>query len=162
LVEPPTEEPVRRVQAALDRFGLGLQTVLLRQNVRTARGAARALGCGIDSIVKSLVLRGQRTGKAFLAEIGGAHRANLEVLARAIGEGVEMAPPDFVLAETGFPVGGVPPIGHRQPIATFVDETLLSQEEVWASAGSERAMFRLTPAQLIRITGGRPIRIDVE
>jgi Cys-tRNA(Pro) deacylase len=162
LVEPPAEEPVRRVQAALDRFDLGLQAVHLRQNARTAREAAHALGCEIDSIVKSLVLRGQRTGKAFLVEISGAHRANLEVLARAIGENVEMAPPDFVLEQTGFPIGGVAPVGLQQPLETFVDESLLARKEIWASAGSERAMFRLTPAQLIQITGGKPIRIDGE
>jgi Cys-tRNA(Pro) deacylase len=162
LVKPPAEEPVRRVQAALDRFDLGLQAVHLRQNARTAREAAHALGCEIDSIVKSLVLRGQRTGKAFLVEIGGAHRVNLEVLARAAGESVEMASPDFVLAQTGFPIGGVAPVGLRHPLETFVDESLLARKEIWASAGSERAMFRLTPAQLIQITGSKPIRIDGE
>jgi len=73
-----------------------------------------------------------------------------------------MASPDFVFAQTGFPIGGVAPVGLRQPLETFVDESLLARKEIWASAGSERAMFRLTPAQLIQITGGKPIRIDGE
>jgi prolyl-tRNA editing enzyme YbaK/EbsC (Cys-tRNA(Pro) deacylase) len=42
---------------------------------------------------------------------------------------------------------------------TIVDETLLARDEIWAAAGSERAVFRLTPAQLIELTGGKPIRI---
>jgi prolyl-tRNA editing enzyme YbaK/EbsC (Cys-tRNA(Pro) deacylase) len=70
-----------------------------------------------------------------------------------------MAAPDFVLGQTGFPVGGVAPVGLRQPMRTFVDETLFSRDKLWASAGNERAMFRLTPAQLIQLSGGKPVRI---
>jgi prolyl-tRNA editing enzyme YbaK/EbsC (Cys-tRNA(Pro) deacylase) len=162
LVEPEADEPVRRVQAALDRFGFGLRVVFAPQSARTARDAARALGCSRDCIVKSLVFRGSKSGKPYLVEIGGGHRVDLDALARAAGEGVEMAGPDFVLAQTGFPVGGVAPVGHINPVEAFIDETLLGHEEIWASAGSDRAMFRLTPEQLIRLTGGKPVRINVE
>jgi Cys-tRNA(Pro) deacylase len=162
LVVPFPDEPVRHVQTALDRFGFGLQAIQLKQNARTAPQAAGVLGCGLDSIVKSIVLRGQRTGKAYLVEICGSRRVNPDALAQAVGESVEMAAPDFVFTQTGFPIGGIPPVGHRQPLETFVDETLLSQSEVWASAGSERAMVRLTPTQLVQITDGKLIRIDAE
>jgi len=109
--------------------------------------------------VKSLVFRGVRTGKAYLAEVSGAHRVNLDLLGQAAGEELEMAPPEFVLSQTGFPVGGVAPVGLRTPIDVFVDESLLSRKEIWAAAGSDRSMFRLTPSQLLQITGGKPIRL---
>jgi prolyl-tRNA editing enzyme YbaK/EbsC (Cys-tRNA(Pro) deacylase) len=147
------------VQTALDGFNCGLLVTHLPQSARTARDAAHALGCELDCIVKSLVFRGRETGKPVLVEIGGAHRVDPELLALAAGESVEMAAPDFVLAQTGFPVGGVAPIGLRQPLQIFIDEALLARDELWASAGNERAVFRLTPAQLIEFTGGKPVRI---
>jgi prolyl-tRNA editing enzyme YbaK/EbsC (Cys-tRNA(Pro) deacylase) len=147
------------VQTALDGFNCGLLVTHLPQSARTARDAARALGCELDCIVKSLVFRGRDSGKPLLVEIGGAHRVDPKLLADAVGESVEMAALDFVLAQTGFPVGGVAPVGLRYPMQTFVDEMLLAHAEVWASAGNERAVFRLTPAQLIELTGGKPVRI---
>ena len=105
LVDPPANEPVRRVQAALERSGFGLRMVGMPQSARTARDAGRTLGCGLNCIVKSLVFRGRETGKTYLAEVGGAHRAEVAVLAHAAGENVEIAAPDYMLAQTGFPVG---------------------------------------------------------
>jgi prolyl-tRNA editing enzyme YbaK/EbsC (Cys-tRNA(Pro) deacylase) len=114
------------------------------------------MGC----IVKSIVFRGRRSGKAYLAEIRGDHRVDLNLLAQAVGEPAEMARPDFVAAQTGFPVGSVPPVGHRAKIETIIDETLLDLREVWAAAGSDHAMVRLSPRQLVLITGGKPVRIS--
>jgi prolyl-tRNA editing enzyme YbaK/EbsC (Cys-tRNA(Pro) deacylase) len=153
-------QPEEAVQAALDRSGMGLRIIRLAHSARSSRDAARSLGCAPEAIVKSLVLRGKRTGKAYLAEVSGSHRANLELLARAAGEEVELAAHDFVFARTGFRVGGVAPVGLRNRTEVFIDEALAGQPEIWASAGSERAMFRLTPAQLIELTGGMLIRLS--
>jgi prolyl-tRNA editing enzyme YbaK/EbsC (Cys-tRNA(Pro) deacylase) len=162
LVDPPADESVRRVRDALERSGFGLRVVYVPRSARTARDAASALGCDLNCIVKSLVFRGRETGKTYLVEVGGTHRADVAALALAAGENVEMAPPDYVLAQTGFPVGGVAPVGHLNPVDTLIDETLLAYGEIWASAGSDRAMFRLTPAQLIQLTGGKPVRVATE
>jgi len=70
-----------------------------------------------------------------------------------------MAPPEFVLSQTGFPVGGVAPVGLRTQVEVFIDESLFSRSEIWAAAGSECEMFRLTPSQLIQLTGGKPVRL---
>lgn len=162
MVDPPADEAVRRVQDAPERSGFGLRVASVPQSVRTARDAARALGCDLNCIVKSLVFRGRDTGKTYLVEVGGAHRADIAALAQAAGENVEMAAPDYVLAQTGFPVGGVAPVGHLNPVETLIDETLLAYGEIWASAGSDRAVFLLTPAQLIQLTGGKPARVATE
>ena len=150
------------MQAALDHSGLGLQVVLVPQSARTAKDAALALGCELDSIVKSLVFRGRETGKTYLVVMGGSHRADLAALAQAAGENMDMAAPDFVLAQTGFPVGGVAPVAHLNPVETFIDKSLLARVEIWASAGSGQAVFRLSPAQLIQLTGGKPVRVAAE
>ena len=70
-----------------------------------------------------------------------------------------MADPNFVREQTGFAIGGVPPVGHLQALTIFIDEDLLQYEEIWAAAGTPHAVFRLTPDELKRITNGTVISI---
>ena len=71
----------------------------------------------------------------------------------------EKADADFVRERTGFAIGGVPPVAHREPPVTFVDADLLRHEEIWAAAGTPNAVFRLTPADLVALTGGQVVTI---
>jgi prolyl-tRNA editing enzyme YbaK/EbsC (Cys-tRNA(Pro) deacylase) len=84
----------------------------------------------------------------------GANRVDEGCLAALVSEPVAKADAGFVREVTGFAIGGVPPVGHAQPLTIFIDEDLLHYEEIWAAAGTPRAVFRLSPADLIRITGG--------
>ncbi|MCU0562654.1 MAG: hypothetical protein MUE48_01750, partial [Desulfobacterales bacterium] len=77
----------------------------------------------------------------------------------ALGEPTAKADADFVRRVSGFAIGGVPPIGHAQPMVVFVDEDLLAHEAIWAAAGTPQAVFRLTPQELRTITNGRVIRV---
>jgi prolyl-tRNA editing enzyme YbaK/EbsC (Cys-tRNA(Pro) deacylase) len=70
-----------------------------------------------------------------------------------------MANPEFVREVTGFAIGGVPPVGHRHPLKIFIDEDLLQYEQIWAAAGTPHAVFKLTPEELIQITGGEVISV---
>jgi len=51
-------------------------------------------------------------------------------------------------------IGGVAPVGHVAPVRALVDRTLLGFAEIWAAAGHPHTVFRLTPDELVRITGG--------
>jgi prolyl-tRNA editing enzyme YbaK/EbsC (Cys-tRNA(Pro) deacylase) len=126
---------------------------------RTADDAARALGCSVAQIAKSLVFKSQTTGRPILVIASGTNRVNEKAIAALVGETLEKADADFVRAKTGFAIGGVPPIGHAEPLITFLDEDLLRHDEIWAAAGTPRAVFRLTPTELQRITGGRVISV---
>jgi prolyl-tRNA editing enzyme YbaK/EbsC (Cys-tRNA(Pro) deacylase) len=70
-----------------------------------------------------------------------------------------MAKAEFVRAHTGFAIGGVPPIGHLNPLKTFIDEDLFQFEEIWAAAGTPNAVFKLTPDELKKITNGEVISV---
>jgi len=72
---------------------------------------------------------------------------------------IERADPDFVQSVTGFAIGGVPPVGHRTPITTFIDEDLMHFEEIWAAAGTPNAVFKLTPAEMAAMTHGQVVSI---
>ena len=144
----------QRVQDALTARGFSNQIVELADSTRTAAEAAAALGCTVGQIAKSLIFRGAQTGQALLVIASGANRVNEKQMATQLGEPLQKATADFVREQTGFAIGGVPPIGHAQPVTTVIDEDLLQFAEIWAAAGHPHAVFRLTPDELVRMTEG--------
>ena len=149
----------QRVQAALSTLGLELNVVEMPASTRTAPEAAAAVGCDVGQIVKSLVFKGEISGKPILITVSGANRVNEGAAANLLGEPVGKADADFVRQQTGFAIGGVPPVGHTNPLTILVDEDLMQYTEIWAAAGTPNALFRLTPLDLIRMTGGRVAKI---
>lgn len=149
----------QKVQDALNKLGLALQVVELPASTRTAKEAAQAIGVEVGQIVKSLIFKAKRSGRPILVIASGVNRVNEKTIEGLIQEPLGKADADFVRQRTGFVIGGVPPLGHSEPLETFVDEDLLRYDEVWAAAGTPHAVFRLSPADLERMTGGRLISI---
>ena len=145
----------QRVQDALKAMGVACQAVELPESTRSAAEAAQAIGCRVEQIVKSLVFRGQSTNRPILAVVSGGNRVDEEKLAVLVSETVAKADAEYVRQRTGYAIGGVPPVGHVESLVCVVDEDLLQYEQIWAAAGTPRAVFRLTPADLQRITDGR-------
>lgn len=144
-----------KVQTALDALGLPCQVVELSDSTRTSQEAAQAIGTTVAQIVKTLVFKGSHSGQALLVLASGVNRVSEERLSMLAGEPIEKANADFVREATGFVIGGVPPLGHTQPLRTWIDEDLLRFSEVWAAAGTPHAVFRLDPRDLPRMTGGQ-------
>ena len=149
----------QRVQDALKALGVACQVVELPESTRSAAEAAQAIGCRVEQIVKSLVFRGQSTNRPILAIVSGGNRVDEEKLALLVAEPVAKADADYVRQRTGYAIGGVPPVGHVESLMCVVDEDLLQYEQIWAAAGTPRAVFRLTPADLQRITDGRVVSV---
>ncbi len=140
---------------------LGLSPIRMPDSTHTAAEAAAAVGCEVGAIVKSLVFVAL-DGDArvpLLALVAGDHRADLELLALAVGVPVEKADAATVKATTGYSIGGVPPIGHPQPVRTLVDESLLRYEKVWSAAGDAQTVFPADPERLVAWSGGAIARI---
>ena len=89
----------------------------------------------------------------------GANRVDETAVAALIGEKIGRADADFVRTATGLAIGGVPPFGHDTPPVTLIDRDLLALDEIWAAAGTPNAVFRLTPRDLVALTGGRVAEI---
>ena len=149
----------RKVQEALNALGVSLEVVELPASTRTAPEAAQAVGCQVGQIVKSLVFKAKRSERPILVIASGANRVDERKIEALIGEPLGKADADFVRQQTGFVIGGVPPLGHSQPLETFIDEDLLQYEYVWAAAGTPHAVFKLNPGDLVRMTGGRIMEI---
>ena len=156
----PLSASAKKVQDALEKHGLDCKVKEMPASTRSAQDAANAIGCEVAQIVKSLVFRGRQSGEAILVETSGANRVNEKILAEAAGEAIEKADADFVRAQTGFAIGGIPPVAHAKALRTFIDQDLLQYEVIWAAAGTPNAVFPLTPAGLVKITGGRVIRVS--
>lgn len=150
----PLKPSAQRVQDALHARGFTNQVIELPDSTRTAAEAAAAAGCNVGQIAKSLVFAGKTSGRALLVIASGGNRVDEKRLAVLVGEKITRPNADFVREQTGFVIGGVPPIGHTQALRTFIDEDLLSHDEIWAAAGHPNAIFRLTPAELVAMTDG--------
>jgi len=154
----PLKPSAQRVQDALLARGFQNQVQELSETARSAAEAAAAVGCGVGQIAKSLVFKGRQSGRAVLVVASGSNRVDLARVQALLGEPLDRADPDFVREETGFAIGGIPPVGHARPITTVIDEDLLRHERIWAAAGHPNAVFPLTPDELVRLTGGQVAR----
>jgi prolyl-tRNA editing enzyme YbaK/EbsC (Cys-tRNA(Pro) deacylase) len=149
----------RKVQEALRALGLSGDVVEFAETTRTSADAARRVGCEVGQIAKSLVFRAQPSGRPVLVIASGANRVNEWRVGVLLKEVLEKAPAALVRQATGFAIGGVPPVGHPGPLTTYIDEDLMQYAEIWAAAGTPNAVFKLIPADLVRITGGKVIKV---
>jgi prolyl-tRNA editing enzyme YbaK/EbsC (Cys-tRNA(Pro) deacylase) len=151
------------VAGAIERFlaaarGAGVEPEVRRfpEGTKTAEAAARAVGCGIGQIVKSLVFMAD--GDPLIALTSGANRADPRRLAALVGGNqVRRADPEQARAATGFAIGGTPPFGHPRPVTVLMDRDLLGYDLLWAAAGTPDAIFPITPAELLRATGAKVV-----
>lgn len=148
-----------KVQEVLDSHGVACRVVEMEQTTRSAQEAAEAVGCQVGQIAKSLIFKGKQTHQPVLVIASGSNRIDEKKVSRIICEPLAKADADFVRENTGFAIGGVPPVGHRKPLRTLIDEDLLKFSEIWAAAGTPNAVFKLTPEELKKITHGQVISI---
>ena len=133
--------------------GSGYAVLEFDQPTHSAVQAAAAIGCTIAQIAKSLVFVGPNN-RPVLAIASGANRVDEEKLARLVGGAICRADADFVKQNTGFSIGGVPPVGHKLAPEVVLDADLRAFDEIWAAGGTPNTVFKLTPAQLKQLTGG--------
>ncbi|HEX2116350.1 MAG TPA: YbaK/EbsC family protein [Alphaproteobacteria bacterium] len=150
----PLSGAAQRIQDVLAARGLPHQVIEFTQTTRSAADAAAAIGCTVAQIAKSIVFKTSSSAPV-LVIASGSNRVDEAKVAAAIGEPIGKADADFVRAATGFAIGGVPPLGHAQPLRTLIDRDLLALPTIWAAAGTPNAVFQLTPEELVGMTGGQ-------
>ena len=151
-------ERSRLVQEHLARAGVETDIRVLPDSARTAVEAAAAIGCDVAAIANSLIFLAD--GSPVLVMTSGGHRADLHVVAAAIGaQEVVMAPPAVVREVTGQAIGGVAPVGHPAPLRTYLDDALAQHPEIWAAAGHPHTVMPLTFATLQRLTDAEIITV---
>ncbi|GAB4353029.1 MAG: YbaK/EbsC family protein [Oricola sp.] len=160
-VTPKPGSSMERVARDAERLGLQIGLRVMDQSTRTAEEAAAACGCAVGQIVKSLVFENAATGALVLLLVSGDRNADLDYISERYGLKLKRCDGRRVRDETGFAIGGVSPLGHKAPIATFMDESLLGYGTVWAAAGRPDSVFSVDPKalaaaikpQVIAVTG---------
>ena len=152
---------VERVRQYFKDNGLDISVVELDKSTRTAQLAAEAIGTELGSIVKSLVFLAD--GKSALVLVAGDKRADTKKLAQVLeAQKVKIADADTVRAETGFAIGGVPPVSHHTPLPTIIDRSLSRFETVYAAAGAPNAVSPIAYDLLLQITAGQVADVTEE
>ncbi len=134
-----------------------LQVREMSETTHTAVEAAAAVGAPVEAIVKSLVF--SVGGEPLLILVSGPNRVNTELVAQHLGADLEKADAQMVKDASGYSIGGVPPFGHSTQMRCLMDEDLFALEEVWAAAGSARAVFPISPDRLRELSGAELIRV---
>ena len=121
---------VNRVTRAAAELGLDAQIVRMGESTRTAGDAARACGCTVGQIVKSLIFKGRSSGDLILLLVSGTNRVDPAKAAVAAGEPLDRADASKIRARTGFAIGGDRAAmgqarecfdrGFHQPVAGFI------------------------------------------
>jgi len=148
-----------KVQQALTAIGMQLEVVELPASTRSSQEAAQAIGCQVGQIAKSIIFQTGNSLRPILVIASGPNRVSEKVIQGLIGEPIGKAEADFVRQRTGFVIGGVPPLGHSETLETFIDQDLLQYQDIWAAAGTPHAVFHMNPADLLRMTHGKVIKV---
>ena len=148
----PRPEGFQRVSQALAERGHPHAPLWLEVPARTSQEAADALGVTVGQIAKSVIFRRKADEVAVLVITSGDKRVDEKRVATHTGN-LGRADADFVKSRTGFSIGGVSPLAHATPCVTLIDRELFRFGEIWAAAGHPNGVFRLSPDQLVQLTG---------
>jgi prolyl-tRNA editing enzyme YbaK/EbsC (Cys-tRNA(Pro) deacylase) len=134
-----------KVKEAARELGLDIELKTLEESTATVQQAAEAVGSEPGQIAKSILF--VMDGEPVVVVASGRHRIDLDKVCEALdcAEG-RQASPDEVRAATGFPIGGVPPIGHGLPV--IFDSALLDYDVIYAAGGDANTLFEVAPRQL--------------
>jgi Cys-tRNA(Pro)/Cys-tRNA(Cys) deacylase len=113
--------------------------------------AAQALGIDPAKVFKTLLV--EVDGKLAVGVVPVSGNLDLKAIAAALrGKKAAMADPAAAERRTGYVLGGISPLGQRQPAPTVVDESAVGQETILVSGGRRGLDIELDPADLIRLT----------
>ena len=147
------KEPVKREKEALKKFNSEIKVIELEQTARTANDAANSLNTEVGSIVKSLLFRNEEN--FLLCLVSGDKRCSLNKLKKIFNsKDLSMASPDEVKDQTGYTIGGVSPVGHKNKLEILVDESLNRFKNLYAAAGHPNCIFKISFDELLNLTNG--------
>ncbi len=148
------KEAVKRAKEALKKFNSEIKVIELEQTARTANDAANSLNTEVGSIVKSLLFRNE--GNFLLCLVSGDKRCSLNKLKKIFNsKDLSMASPDEVKNQTGYTIGGVSPVGHKNKLEILVDESLNRFKNLYAAAGHPNCIFKINFDELLNLTNGK-------
>ena len=148
-----------KVIEAFKEENINIEILNLDVSTKTSQEAADAVNCDIKQIAKSIVFFESTKNKLVQIFVSGPNRVNFESFQKQTNLMIEKADADYVRENTGFAIGGVAPLGHKNSPLYFMDNTLVEFEEVWCAAGTPSSLFKLKIEDLLRVTEAKIINI---
>ncbi len=147
------------VQELLKEKGYDNEVKELPDSTRTAQEAADALGCDVEQIAKSIVFKLREADQALLVIASGSNRIHEKRVGKIIGDALDKADATFVREATSYPIGGVSPVVQNPNVRVLIDEDILQYDSIWGAAGHPKAVFNMTPDELVSLTGGEVVSV---
>ena len=148
-----------KVIDAFKQKGIEIDILNLDVSTKTSQEAADAVGCNIEQIAKSIVFFESIQNKLVQIFVSGPNKVNLESFQNQTNLRIEKADAEYVRESTGFAIGGVAPLGHKNRPLYFIDETLIDFHEVWCAAGTPSSLFKLKTEDLLKATEAKILNI---
>ena len=148
-----------KVIEAFKEENIHIEILNLDVSTKTSQEAADAVSCDIKQIAKSIVFFESTKNKLVQIFVSGPNRVNFESFQKQTNLMIEKADADYVRENTGFAIGGVAPLGHKNSPLYFMDNTLVEFEEVWCAAGTPSSLFKLKTEDLLRVTEAKIVNI---
>ena len=145
-------ESLKRVKKEVIELSLDADVI----EIKTAKSSAEAateIGCNLEEIAKSIILKSQ-TDKYYLFICSGIHRVDIKKAGLLINEDLKVASAPEIRDFTGFAIGGVSPLGHKNKIKKIFDDYLMNLDLVYAATGTPKHVLRCKPDQLLQKTKG--------
>jgi len=150
MTEPDELKPAD-LEAYMQLHGIPGEILHLGVPTPTVEAAAEAVGTDPERIVKSILFL--VAGQPVLTITCGPAYVERRTLAALYNVGrkkVKLASPETVSQETGYPVRGMPPFGHRSPLHTLIDYRVLEKPDVYAGGGADRTLIRMSPLTIMQ------------
>ena len=152
------KKTVRTVIDYLQNFDPNISLISLETTARTAKDAAKSLDVDVGAIVKSLVFKPQNKNLYYLCLVSGDRLVSFNKLSLNINDDIEKASANDVKKQTGYSIGGVPPVAHvYSPSQIFIDSNLKRFNKIFAAAGHPFVVFEISFEKICLITNGQVI-----
>ena len=149
------KKTVKSVLNYLQNFDPNTSIIVLDKTARSAEDAANSLNVEVGAIVKSLIFKSTNNNLYYLCLVSGDKFISLKKLSLIVNGHIEKALANEVKDQTGFSIGGVPPVAHAtSPTKIFIDYNLNQFNSIFAAAGHPHAVFETNFNILKEITGG--------
>ena len=148
-----------KVIEAFKEQNINIEILNLDVSTKTSQEAADAVNCDIKQIAKSIVFFESSKNKLVQIFVSGPNRVNLESFQSQTNLKIEKADADYVRESTGFAIGGVAPLGHKNKPLYFFDSTLVEFDELWCAAGTPSSLFKLKTEDLLKVTQAKILNI---
>lgn len=153
--EPIIPDAVQPVLAVLENAKVPYEYKAFESSAKSAKQAADLIGCPLGAIVKSLFFVTKQSGEYLLVLASGENRVSSGRIKEQLQQPAIPTDARTVLNKTGFPVGGVPPFGHKTQFPVYMDQDLMQYDRIWASAGAIHSVMGMTPQDLLRLSDAK-------